>query len=551
MDVDLPVWTIRPNWAGGVLERLEWLTDVQASDTGVEQRLALRLSPRRSFEITVNPTRADRTYLDLVLHRLGSARWLFPLWHDQAALGSNIGIGIDTLPIDNTFREFRPGDYAILYHNTFTWEVVSIADMTANSLELVGGVERAWPRGTKVYPLRIARIQTDTSLSALTSRVGQSVLLFQLEGANEFPEMMGDAMATYNGSPLLTMAPNRIQEITTAHTRLFDESDGQTGIVERVDTAGRAFAVQSHNWQVHGREAQMAFRSFLYTLRGRQRKVWLPTFNEDVVVAEHALAGAVRFDIDNIGMAYVGAGSPIPGRARVWSGTEVALIAAISASPGTDNERLATVSPLQGDYAPGDAWSFLQAARLDQDSIELHHNADSDGVLECAAGFHTFADDRDPSGTNFVPPPLAGVNDTVCGAPLGLNPCFPIFPGWYTRYFIISDEPCKDVAGGRYMTGPDFDLSNGAYPGSVGTHAKAYAIEGLSPSYSIMVEVDQPHTNGSLRMTTQYPGGLCTDVGKAEYKFSVYIMDWQDRQMVKIGQGTGAGLYPYDYSWEV
>ena len=58
---DLPVWTIRPNWKGGILERLEWLTDVLASDTGVEQRRSVRPTPRRSFEITVNPTRNERT----------------------------------------------------------------------------------------------------------------------------------------------------------------------------------------------------------------------------------------------------------------------------------------------------------------------------------------------------------------------------------------------------------------------------------------------------------------------------------------------------------
>lgn len=436
MDVDLPVWTIRPNWKDGVLERLEWLTEILASETGVEQRRGLRLSPRRSFEITVNPTRNDRTYLDLVLHRLGSERWLFPLWHDQAKLGSNIGVGIDTLDIDNTFREFRPGDYAILYQDTFTWEAVMIADTTAGTLELTGGVEKAWPRGTKIYPMRIARIQTDTSLSALTSRVGQSVLLFQCEGANDFPEMMGDAMVQYDGSPLITIAPNRSQEITTAHTRLFDEADGSTGIVERKDLAGRAFAVQSHNWQAHGREAQMAFRSFLYSLRGRQRRVWLPTFNDDVTVAANTTAAGKRIDIEKVGLAYVSGGNPIPGRERLWSGTEVARITAISGLTGTDRERLATLNPLEGIYAPGDAWSFLQPARLDQDSIEIHHYADSDGVFEVAAGFRTFADERIGTGAN-VPPalPPAEQSDEPCGTPFGINPCFAVKPDWSWRIF--------------------------------------------------------------------------------------------------------------------
>src|SRR3546814_9546243 len=78
-----PVWSIRPNWREGVLERLEWLTDVLSSTIGVEQRRALRVSPRRYIEITVNPTGNERSFLDLVLHKMGSDKWLFPLWWDQ------------------------------------------------------------------------------------------------------------------------------------------------------------------------------------------------------------------------------------------------------------------------------------------------------------------------------------------------------------------------------------------------------------------------------------------------------------------------------------
>lgn len=441
MDVDLPVWTIRPNWRGGVLERLEWLTDVEASETGVEQRISVRLSPRRSFEITVNPTRAERTYLDMVLHRLGSEQWLFPLWHDQAALDVIGQIGQSAVLLDNTDREFRDGDYAILYGDVFTWEVVQIDGQTDDGLLLTAPLGKTWPRGTKVYPLRKARIQTDTSLKALTSRVGESVLLFQINEANDFPAMDEDEMPLYGGAPLLTIAPNRVQEIDTTHTRLFDEQDGQVGLVERLDQVRRAFSVQSHNWQISGRAAQAAFRRFLYTLRGRQRKVWLPTFNDDLFLAAPADKTAI-VSIEKCGMSYVGGGSPIPGRARVWTGSEIALIGGVTAPVGTDTERLALTAPLTGSYASGGAWSFVQAARLDQDTIEIHHNADSNGTFEVAAGFKTFADVRDPSGSNFIELPDAVKGTQPCGVAEGDHE----FKGWYWKvtWHVLRKSPNND-----------------------------------------------------------------------------------------------------------
>ena len=405
MDLDLPIWTIRPNWKGGILERLGWLTDVLGSDTGVEQRRALRLSPRRSFEFTVNPTNGERTYLDLLLHRLGGAEWLLPLWHDQATLTVSTAPDDETLSFDNTFREFRVGDYALIYSSAYVWEAVQIIEMTDEGVTLSEPLVKTWPRKTRVFPLRKALLSPETSIKALTSRVGESVVLFTINEANDHPPLAAGDVPYYDGFPLLTIEPNRVSEITTTHTRMLDEQDGSTGLVERVDKAGRAFGLQSHNWQIRGREAQSAFRSFLYTLDGRRRKVWLPTFNDDLLLARATVAGGSRLDVLRTGMTYVGGNLAIPGRDIIWSGKEVAKIALVSGAVGGETDRLGMEAPLEHVYAPGAAWSFLQEARLGQDDIEILHHADSDGAMECNAAFRAFVDERIEEGNNENPDP--------------------------------------------------------------------------------------------------------------------------------------------------
>lgn len=446
MELDYPIWTIRPNWRNGILERLEWLTDVLPSDTGVEQRRSPRASPRRSFEFTVNPLRSDRTFLDLALHRLGSERWMVPLWHDQAVLQERAVVGAQALMLDNTFREFEDAGYAILYRDTFAWEVVEIQSQGDGALILAVDVETEWPKGTRVYPLRRMWLSQDSAISALTSRVGQAQLLWTVDASNDFDDTLPADFPMYEGSPMILAEPNRSRTIDTNHVRLVTSIDSPTGLTHRVDSAGRAFSVQAHNWMIQGREQQHNFRRLLYYLRGRQRKAWLPTFNDDVTLTDAAPIGASSVDVSRVGFSYIG--GPIPGRSRLWTGKEVVRHAAMGAPGEPEDERMVLAAPTTAAYAPGASWSFLEAVRLDTDTIELTHYADSDGVLETAATFRAFADVREAPQPIVMPAVVAEQSDEWCGEPQDENPCRRVLPDWTWRIIYrayrtgpINDDP--------------------------------------------------------------------------------------------------------------
>ncbi|MEL2255713.1 hypothetical protein, partial [Klebsiella pneumoniae] len=60
----ITAWPFAPDWADGVQESLEWLTELLTSTSGVEQRRSLRLSPRRSFEAEFYAEGRERVLLD-------------------------------------------------------------------------------------------------------------------------------------------------------------------------------------------------------------------------------------------------------------------------------------------------------------------------------------------------------------------------------------------------------------------------------------------------------------------------------------------------------
>lgn len=442
MEPGLPVWTIKPNWAGGILERLEWLTDVIAADSsGAEQRRAVRLSPRRSVEITVNPTRAERTFLDLLLSNLGSETWLFPLWFDQAKLSMASYAGQNRINFDNTYRETGLGEYALLYYDAFTWEVVRVLVSDNGGLGLKDVLERDWPAGTAVYPLRRARLPIETAVSALTSRTGESVLQFQMAQANDYPPAY-PADLIFEGKPVLATPPNYSSTIDTQHLRLAVDVDNQIGLSTRYDPVDRAFPIQSHNWLIHGRKAHAEFRGLLYWLRGRQRAVWLPTFTNDLFVSRPAAEGATNLDVEKVGLAYTG--GIRPGRDVIMLEGHPARLTAMGVPPSEEEERVRIGAGLPVAVTEGDSASFMSVVRLNQDGIEIMHHTDIDGTAEVSATFQGFADTRTIPFPIEAPVPVQARDPNPCGVPVaGSGPPM----SWEVRVVLTNGPP-----GGRAGT---------------------------------------------------------------------------------------------------
>lgn len=389
----IPVWSIRPNWREGIRETLSWLTDVLDSTNGTEQRVSLRLSPRRSFEMLFNPIDDARSYFDLFLHRMASIEFFLPLFHDKAKLDDLRTVGDTDIPFDNTYREFETGGYAILLGDSpFEYEVIEITAQDASGLT-VAPLVGEWRKGTTLHPLRIARLADETALSALTSHVGQSTLLFTLVRANDFAEGVWSGVS-YEDRPVLTVAPNRREPLDVNFLRKAVTVDNDLGIPYLADEANRAFQTQIHSWLIRGRQEHAEFRSMWYRLRGRSQAIWLPSFNDDVIVARDADMADTTLDIKKIGYQYTG--GAITGRNHLYfRREEMAMkIVDVGVPLSLDEERLELEEVIGVDIPAGRKGCFLEAARLDQDEVEILHYTDTSGTSECQVAFRSYQDER-------------------------------------------------------------------------------------------------------------------------------------------------------------
>jgi hypothetical protein len=450
-DIDLPVFSFRPNLREPMTERLEFLTDVLRAAEGAEQRRSLRETPRRTYDADFLLVGAERTFWDLFMSSIGGQEIMAPLYWEVVTLTNGLTAAVsDRIDFNTAYTEwpYFDGGLALVAGKTaLDWEVVQIAAVDSGGIDLVDPVVKAWPRGAKLYPLRRSVVEDFGDLGHVTAAVAGVTARLRMTVANPWTPAAEPA-PIYAGLPALLDEPNWVDDLSVEMSREIALLDTQIGRTYQVDALGRFFVGQAHRYFLPGRAKMAAFRDLLYRYRGRTGGFWLPTFKADFKLAAAAGSGATQLEVENVGFQY--AGGPMSGREyiaiRHAGGTILRKL--LDVIPGTTSatEKLVLDSATGLALAPGQARkiSFMDTARFDSDQFEIVHHAGADGLHECSTVFRAFKNTRTSPAPISAPIALTGESEVPCGTPRG-----PVAGGpWVNRgmnYFVIGGA--QEVAG--------------------------------------------------------------------------------------------------------
>jgi len=296
----ITAWSFAPDWADGVRETLEWLTDILGSETLVEQRRALRIAPRRSLQASMYVEGRERQLLDLALYGWGSRVWALPIWPDIQLLSSATEAGALRINCQTTNLDFEVGGLAMLRgEDAFTYEVVEILSLDASGLNLKRGTQQPWPARSRLYPARPAQLMSAPQLTRLHDRLQSAVVRFLLLDTCDWPETLPAVL--YRSRPVLDLAPEESEELTSSYERLLSTLDSGMGQPLISDLAGKPMPITRWRWMELGRAQRAQLRALLYGLRGQQVPVWLPTHADDLTVVAPIGALSTVMDIEYIG----------------------------------------------------------------------------------------------------------------------------------------------------------------------------------------------------------------------------------------------------------
>lgn len=295
----ITAWSFLPDWSGGVLERLEWKTDVLRTYDGREQRRALRLAPRKGWEFDCFIDGADRRYAESVLFGWGARVWALPSWPDGQALASPVALGAVSIAVDTTTRDFAADSLVLLLGGTRSFEVAEVQAVAPGAVTLKRGLSSAWPAGTAIYPARAARIRGGAAATRW-NHDGQAMrLAFDVVEPVDYTADAG--ATTYRGYPVMTRRPEwdgGAPEIELE--RKLSSFDNMTGPPIFEDEAGIPLVVHRLRWRLPSRADVDAWRRLAYALRGRQGAIWLPTWADDLQVVALIEQTATAIDVAHV-----------------------------------------------------------------------------------------------------------------------------------------------------------------------------------------------------------------------------------------------------------
>lgn len=389
------IWPVMPEWGRGVQESLAWATDIlQANATATTQHRALRPAPRRKFSFEVMTGPKERRVADMLLAG-HSGIWQLPIFPDVQWLQALVPSASEEVLCATAGFDFVAGGRALLYTAVNRFELVDIATVESDRITLVAPTVATYSRGSRLYPVRRARVQDAAEERLSHHDAGRRRLAFDIDEPCDWPVL--SSPTEYLGHLVLDARPDESSDPTSSYSRLVQTVDYDTGLPVVHDLAGVALRAQKNDWKLFGRVQHTWFRSLLYTLTGRQTPIWVPSWNRDLLPAAAIAGGGTSLSVEWAGYTLFGKDKPNRKDVCIELNDGAVFYRRITdAVEAGETETLTLNASLDaGSIAPGRVRqvSFMALCTLGSDEIEIDHVTDADGTATSTTGWQAVVPD--------------------------------------------------------------------------------------------------------------------------------------------------------------
>lgn len=372
------LFSVRLDWDEGVEETIEYLTDVLRAYSDNEQRRALRQVPRRAVKfraLTLNAR--DAAGLESLIWGWQHQPYGVPWWPDAQPLTADLPAGSYAIPVETADRQFAAGGLVAIWVDEYTFEALTITSVGAHAIGVSSPTQFSWAGdpGTRVIPVFLCRLPASIDVSRHSSEIDQVDLSFIGESAQPAPAP-ASSPAQFKGFDVLEIAPNwESAPLKRSYKRSLVTIDPKIGPIQVIDKGGSAIVGQEFPWWLDTHPVVTAFRAFILRRLGQLVPFWIPTWDQDLVLANDVNSGDTgiviksefysRFFFPNEARRFV-AFIPTDGSGNVYRKITAA------ADNGDGTEGLTLEASTGKTFAKGSTMiSFLTLARLAEDRVAI------------------------------------------------------------------------------------------------------------------------------------------------------------------------------------
>ncbi|MDR2365115.1 MAG: hypothetical protein LBD68_04570 [Zoogloeaceae bacterium] len=368
------------NWSASVTERFSWLTDVLMSESGSEQRRALRRYPRAFLSGEILATKEERAALDLALSAWAARVWAVPFWPDAQRTTEAIPAGSFFIACRTAGFDFHAGSLALLIGDSaLDCEAAEILDIDASGLHLKRATRSDWRAFTRLYPARMGILAGYPEITRHSDETDALFVEFQLTEPRKREGRLPTAI--HAGLPVFSSRPDETEKLSRSQERITHTLDNETGVLAVTDSGGRAFQRMTHRFLCANREETERLIDFLHGLCGRQKAVWVPTHAADLTPS--GTLHDIVLPVKRTGYVRFGLGAPGRRDILITLIDGSTLMRRITGGVETgEGETLTLDLALPRPIPPEEVArvSFIVAARLASDDVEIEHICDNDGA---------------------------------------------------------------------------------------------------------------------------------------------------------------------------
>lgn len=316
------------NWSDSVFEGFSFKTDIIVSDTGREQRRAVRAEPRRSIRYTCHFNKDSKLYFDYYMANGLSQQTIIPdlrrpLILNEAITPKRRSSGYNnslTVVNKNGYPSWLRKNMRVVIGKGDQWETRTVESFTRNSITfkedfiphpsagkpidpnnpdgakypttMLDGSD--FPAHSRVYPAVVGRISNSPNADRLTTDVFTMEINFAIEPTDMFQDQSSngftvndafDTQPSFNviaGREVLEVQHNwsESQKFTyTDDTDVVDFDYGRVSYFRKFNFPSRTV---TNAYLLEGINKIQQFIEFFVRLRGRQKEFLAPTYEADI-----------------------------------------------------------------------------------------------------------------------------------------------------------------------------------------------------------------------------------------------------------------------------